>query len=199
MAGCSSSGAPIIRPSATGSRPISPCSASCRRAWRPSLGTGSPPPPPRRRRARRSPGIIDLGEGTALRVESEALAAIREELADAFAGLLMPQDHDALPPARHHPEQGRAARRESAPAAAPRRPSSRARWRSALWRHGAIWTAPGSRSRCTPSVARRDPAHPSFQRKLESPSSKRKEIQLSLDDDSLAKRGQSTWPTPSQL
>ena len=37
-------------------------------------------------------GIVDLGEGTALRVESEALAAIRGELADAFQGLLTPQD-----------------------------------------------------------------------------------------------------------
>lgn len=37
-------------------------------------------------------GLMDLGEGTAFRVESEALAAIRGDLADAFHGLLMPQD-----------------------------------------------------------------------------------------------------------
>jgi hypothetical protein len=37
-------------------------------------------------------GIMDLGEGTAFRVESEALAGIREALADAFHGLQMPQD-----------------------------------------------------------------------------------------------------------
>jgi hypothetical protein len=37
-------------------------------------------------------GPIDLGEGTALRVESDALDAIRSELAEAFHGLLMPQD-----------------------------------------------------------------------------------------------------------
>jgi hypothetical protein len=37
-------------------------------------------------------GIIDLGQGTALRVESDALAAIREDLALAFHGLLIPQD-----------------------------------------------------------------------------------------------------------
>jgi len=37
-------------------------------------------------------GIMDLGEGTAFRVESAALAEIRETLADAFHGLLMPQD-----------------------------------------------------------------------------------------------------------
>lgn len=37
-------------------------------------------------------GILDLGSGTALRVESEALVAIREALAEAFHGLLTPQD-----------------------------------------------------------------------------------------------------------
>lgn len=37
-------------------------------------------------------GVINLGRGTALRVESEALAAIRADLADAFHGLLTPQD-----------------------------------------------------------------------------------------------------------
>ena len=42
--------------------------------------------------ARAVAGIIDLGEGTALRVESEALEAIRDDLAEAFHGLLIPQD-----------------------------------------------------------------------------------------------------------
>jgi hypothetical protein len=37
-------------------------------------------------------GIIDLGGGTAFRVESSALAAIRDELAEAFHGLLTLQD-----------------------------------------------------------------------------------------------------------
>lgn len=37
-------------------------------------------------------GVMDLGEGTALRVESEALGTIRADLAAAFHGLLMPQD-----------------------------------------------------------------------------------------------------------
>jgi hypothetical protein len=37
-------------------------------------------------------GIVDLGEGTALRVESEALESIREALAEALHGLLTPQD-----------------------------------------------------------------------------------------------------------
>jgi hypothetical protein len=37
-------------------------------------------------------GVMDLGEGTALRVESEALEDIRHDLALALRGLLMPQD-----------------------------------------------------------------------------------------------------------
>ena len=45
-------------------------------------------PPPRATIA----GVMDLGEGTALRVESEALEAIREDLAEALHGLLTPQD-----------------------------------------------------------------------------------------------------------
>ena len=52
------------------------------------LATAAAGPPPRAEVA----GILDLGEGTALRVESRALEEIREELADAFHGLLMPQD-----------------------------------------------------------------------------------------------------------
>lgn len=37
-------------------------------------------------------GVMDLGEGTALRVESEALEDIRHDLAEALHGLLTPQD-----------------------------------------------------------------------------------------------------------
>ena len=37
-------------------------------------------------------GVIDLGQGTALRVESEALEDIRGDLADALHGMLTPQD-----------------------------------------------------------------------------------------------------------
>jgi hypothetical protein len=37
-------------------------------------------------------GIMDLGEGTALRVESEGLDDIRNDLALALRGLLTPQD-----------------------------------------------------------------------------------------------------------
>ena len=51
-----------------------------------------PPSPPHRRRARRSPASSIWASGTAYRVESEELEAIREEIADAFHGLLIPQD-----------------------------------------------------------------------------------------------------------
>ncbi len=37
-------------------------------------------------------GIVDLGQGTALRVESDELEAIREDLAESLCGLLTPQD-----------------------------------------------------------------------------------------------------------
>jgi hypothetical protein len=43
-------------------------------------------------------GIMDLGEGTALRVESEALEDIRYDLALALSGLLTPQDAAAWRP-----------------------------------------------------------------------------------------------------
>ncbi|HEY9552689.1 2'-5' RNA ligase family protein [Allosphingosinicella sp.] len=45
-------------------------------------------PPPRARLS----GVIDLGEGTAFRVESEDMEDIRHDLAEAFRGLLTPQD-----------------------------------------------------------------------------------------------------------
>jgi hypothetical protein len=45
-------------------------------------------PPPRAILA----GIIDLGAGTAFRVDSEELADIRQDLAEAFRGMLTPQD-----------------------------------------------------------------------------------------------------------
>ena len=37
-------------------------------------------------------GVIDLGGGTALRVESEELEDMRYDLAEAFRGMLTPQD-----------------------------------------------------------------------------------------------------------
>jgi hypothetical protein len=52
------------------------------------LGTYTAVPPPRARLA----GVIDLGAGTAFRVESEELEDIRHDLAEAFRGLLIPQD-----------------------------------------------------------------------------------------------------------
>ena len=52
------------------------------------LGACTAIPPPRAHII----GIIDLGAGTAFRVESEALEEIRHDLAEAFAGMLTPQD-----------------------------------------------------------------------------------------------------------
>ena len=37
-------------------------------------------------------GFLSLGRGVALKIESSALVAIRNELCEAFAGLLMPTD-----------------------------------------------------------------------------------------------------------
>ena len=51
-------------------------------------------PPPRATLA----GVIDLGAGTAFRVESEALEDIRQDLAEAFRGLLIPQDQQRWRP-----------------------------------------------------------------------------------------------------
>jgi len=46
----------------------------------------------RGRPAARTSGIIDLGQGVALRVSSPGLEQVREELADEFHGLLSSQD-----------------------------------------------------------------------------------------------------------
>jgi hypothetical protein len=78
-------------------------------------------------------GVMDLGEGTALRVESEELEDIREDLAEALHGLLMPQD---MAPWRPHitiqnKVEPREARRLQAQL---RAGSSRGRWRSGRWR-----------------------------------------------------------------
>jgi hypothetical protein len=56
-------------------------------------------------------GVMDLGEGTALRVDSEALMRIRDELAEVFHGLLIPQD--AAPWRPHVTIQNKVARREA--------------------------------------------------------------------------------------
>jgi 2'-5' RNA ligase len=70
--------------------------------------------------------VIDLGAGTAFRVESEELEDIRHDLAEAFRGLMIPQD---LAPWRPHitiqnKVEPREARRLSSGSA---RPSSRGR------------------------------------------------------------------------
>ena len=52
------------------------------------LSTYAAAPPPMARIA----GVIDLGAGTAFRVESEELEDIRHDLAEAFRGMLIPQD-----------------------------------------------------------------------------------------------------------
>ena len=64
-----------------------PPSLSAELSTRLAAATAARPP------ATRIAGVMDLGEGTALRVESAGLEEIREELADAFHGLLTPQDH----------------------------------------------------------------------------------------------------------
>jgi 2'-5' RNA ligase len=56
-------------------------------------------------------GVMDLGEGTALRVESEELIRIRDELAEVFHGLLTPQDAAHWRP--HVTIQNKVARREA--------------------------------------------------------------------------------------
>lgn len=58
------------------------------------LASATAAPPPRATIA----GILDLGGGTAFRVESEDLLAIREGLAAAFHGLLTPQDQASWRP-----------------------------------------------------------------------------------------------------
>ena len=52
------------------------------------LATYAATPPPRAAVSR----VIDLGEGTALRIESEELEDIRYDMAQALHGLLTPQD-----------------------------------------------------------------------------------------------------------
>ena len=51
-----------------------------------SLTRGVAPPPAW------AAAVISLGRGVAIRIDSRELAAMRRELADAFAGLLTPQD-----------------------------------------------------------------------------------------------------------
>lgn len=71
------------------------------------LARYAPAPAPRAEIA----GILDLGDGTALRVESEELEDIRHDLALAFHGLLMPQDQAPWRP--HVTIQGKVEPREA--------------------------------------------------------------------------------------
>ncbi len=48
--------------------------------------------------AARVPGLMNLGRGVALKVESPELQEIRAELADALEGLLLPQDRQGWRP-----------------------------------------------------------------------------------------------------
>lgn len=72
------------------------------------LAAATASPPPKARIA----GLVDLDTGTALRVDSPAIEEIRDTLADAFHGLLMPQDQATWRP--HITVQNKVARRDAA-------------------------------------------------------------------------------------
>ncbi len=56
-------------------------------------------------------GVMDLGQGTAFRVESEALEEFRADLAGAFHGMLIPQDQAPWRP--HITLQNKVVRKEA--------------------------------------------------------------------------------------
>jgi len=56
-------------------------------------------------------GVMDLGQGTAFRIESEALEDVRAELALAFRGMLTPQDQAPWRP--HVTVQNKVLRRDA--------------------------------------------------------------------------------------
>jgi 2'-5' RNA ligase len=97
-----------------------PPSAEAELAHRLAAATAAPPP-----RAEIA-GVVDLGEGTALRVDSEALEDIRAELAEALHGLLSVQDRAPWRPhvTIQNKVDAKAARRlqEQLRATLPRRP-----------------------------------------------------------------------------
>lgn len=88
-------------------------------------------------------GVIDLGEGTALRVDSEALEDIRDDLAEALHGLLTPQDMAHWQPHvtiqnKVEPREARALQERLRATFAPRPLAIRA---LATWRYvGGPWT-----------------------------------------------------------
>lgn len=69
------------------------------------LAASTPPPPAR------LTGLMDLGRGTALRFESAALLALREEIAARFHGMLTEQD--SHPPRLHATIQNKVTRPEA--------------------------------------------------------------------------------------
>ena len=77
------------------------------RELRDRLGDLTAAPPPRAAIS----GVMDLGGGTAFRVESEDLADIRAELAAAFRGMLTPQDQAPWRP--HVTVQNKVERRDA--------------------------------------------------------------------------------------
>jgi hypothetical protein len=87
-------------------------------------------------------GLLDLGRGVAIRIVAPALADIREDLADALAGLLTPQDAAGWRPHvtiqnKVAPEQARALLRTLA---ADFRPRAVAITGLGLWRYrGGPW------------------------------------------------------------
>ena len=99
-------------------------------------------------------GIMDLGEGTAFRVESAALEAIREDLAGAFHGLLIPADRAPWRPhvTIQNKVEPRAARALQAELAVSCRPRDFAfaglalhRWLGGLWQDAGRWPFRGAR------------------------------------------------------
>ncbi len=77
------------------------------RELRDRLGALSAAPPPRASIT----GVMDLGQGTAFRVDSEELEDIRTELALAFRGMLTPQDQAPWRP--HVTVQNKVLRRDA--------------------------------------------------------------------------------------
>jgi hypothetical protein len=90
-------------------------------------------------------GVLDLGEGTALRVDSAALEALRGDLAEALQGVLTPQDNAPWRP--HITVQNKVAPREARRLQAQLRatlllPRPLAIRAFATWRHlGGPWEA----------------------------------------------------------
>ena len=71
------------------------------------LGSATAAPPPRATIT----GVMDLGEGTAFRVASEELEELRDDIAVAFRGMLVPQDQAPWRP--HVTVQNKVLRREA--------------------------------------------------------------------------------------